>query len=67
MADQTYKIVLERYPNSVKLLRAYAGFLETVNNDPWAAAKYYALADKQVTVWGWTVFFHRGSQRLKRS
>ena len=27
-ADRTYRSVLERYPKSVKLLRAYAGFLE---------------------------------------
>lgn len=46
MADKTYKLVLEKYPNSVKLLRAYAGYLETVNNDPWSASKYYTIADK---------------------
>lgn len=39
--------MLERYPNSVKLLRAYASFLETVKNDPWASAKYYNMADEQ--------------------
>lgn len=39
--------MLERYPNSVKLLRAYADFLETVKNDPWTASQYYATADKQ--------------------
>ena len=36
-----------RYPKSVQLLRAYAGFLESVKNDPWAAAQYYTDADKQ--------------------
>ncbi|GAX73194.1 hypothetical protein CEUSTIGMA_g647.t1 [Chlamydomonas eustigma] len=46
MADQTYKTVLARYPNSVKLLRTYANFLETVKNDPWAASHYFELADR---------------------
>lgn len=36
-----------RYPNSVKLIRTYANFLETVKNNPWAAARYYSLADRQ--------------------
>lgn len=26
----------------VQVLRAYARFVEGVNNDPWAAAKYFA-------------------------
>jgi len=36
-----------RYPNSVKLIRTYANFLENVKNNPWAAARFYSLADKQ--------------------
>ncbi|KAG2450719.1 hypothetical protein HYH02_004557 [Chlamydomonas schloesseri] len=45
-ADRTYKMVLDRYPSSVKLLRSYGRFLEEVKNDPWTAAKYYSEADK---------------------
>ncbi|KAG2493479.1 hypothetical protein HYH03_008295 [Edaphochlamys debaryana] len=45
-ADRTYKMVLDRYPSSVKLLRSYGRFLEEVKNDPWTAAKYYGEADK---------------------
>jgi hypothetical protein len=40
-AERTYKTVLERYPTNVKVLRAYARFLEDVKNDPWNAARYY--------------------------
>eukprot|EP00198_Chlamydomonas_reinhardtii_P011170 XP_001700507.1 predicted protein [Chlamydomonas reinhardtii] len=47
LADKTYKLVLERYPKAVKLLRSYANFLEMVKNDPWTAAQYNAEADKQ--------------------
>ncbi|WIA37851.1 hypothetical protein OEZ86_014704 [Tetradesmus obliquus] len=45
-ADKTYQTVLERYPTNVKVLRAYARFLEDVKNDPWSASKYYTEADK---------------------
>ncbi|GIL79405.1 hypothetical protein Vretimale_18290 [Volvox reticuliferus] len=47
LADKTYKMVLERYPKAVKLLRSYALFLETVKNDPWTAAQFYTEAEKQ--------------------
>lgn len=47
-ANRTYRLVLERYPKSAKLLRSYGRFLENVKNDPWGAAKYYAEAEKQV-------------------
>lgn len=47
-ANRTYRLVLERYPKSTKLLRSYGRFLENVKNDPWAASKYYAEAEKQV-------------------
>ncbi len=43
-----YKLVLERYPKSVQLLRSYGKFLEGVKNDPWAAERYFGEADKQV-------------------
>lgn len=41
-ADRTYRMVLERYPTSVKVLRCYARFLEDVQNDPWSAARIHA-------------------------
>lgn len=37
------QVVLERYPKSVKLLRSYGNFLETVKNDPWMAQRYYQV------------------------
>lgn len=46
LADSTYRSVLKKYPKSVKLLRAYAAFLEEVRNNPWAARKYREDADK---------------------
>ncbi|KAG2433266.1 hypothetical protein HXX76_008334 [Chlamydomonas incerta] len=45
-ALKTYRSVLERYPNSVKLLRSYAHFQEEVMNNPWRAAQIYEKADK---------------------
>lgn len=45
-AEKTYRMILERYPTSVKVLRCYAKFLEDVTNDPWTAAKFYAYVDK---------------------
>lgn len=33
-AEKVYRMVLERYPQSVKLVRNYAKFLEHVRNDP---------------------------------
>ena len=45
-ADRAYRAVMERYPKSVRLLRAYAGFLEEVRNNPWGARKYHEEADK---------------------
>eukprot|EP00201_Polytomella_parva_P010619 CAMPEP_0175065308 /NCGR_PEP_ID=MMETSP0052_2-20121109/15845_1 /TAXON_ID=51329 ORGANISM="Polytomella parva, Strain SAG 63-3" /NCGR_SAMPLE_ID=MMETSP0052_2 /ASSEMBLY_ACC=CAM_ASM_000194 /LENGTH=1112 /DNA_ID=CAMNT_0016331813 /DNA_START=820 /DNA_END=4155 /DNA_ORIENTATION=- len=45
-ADKTYRIVLERYPVSTKLLRGYAKFLEVVKIQPLKADKLYTEADK---------------------
>jgi hypothetical protein len=39
-AERAYRTVLQRHPNSVKLLRLYARFLLDVKNDPWAASKW---------------------------
>eukprot|EP00879_Flechtneria_rotunda_P020397 GHRR01021459.1.p1 GENE.GHRR01021459.1~~GHRR01021459.1.p1 ORF type:complete len:889 (+),score=208.65 GHRR01021459.1:224-2890(+) len=47
MAEKTYKLVLDRYPTNAKLLKSYGKFLESVKNDPWGAARYYAEAEKQ--------------------
>jgi PAS domain-containing protein len=44
--DQSFKLLLERYPKSVKLMRSYGMFLEQVKKDPWSAAKYFNEADK---------------------
>ena len=49
-ADRTYKMVLDRYPSSVKLMRSYGRFLEEVKNDPWTAARYYRWG---VPAWTW--------------
>lgn len=38
-AEKVYRVALERYPKSVKLLRIYGKFLEDVRNDPWLAGK----------------------------
>lgn len=43
-AEKTYKMILERYPTSVKVLRAYAKFLEDIKNDPWTAVRFYRCA-----------------------
>jgi hypothetical protein len=45
-AESSYKLVLGRYPGNPKITRTYARFLENVVNNPWKAAKYYALADR---------------------
>ncbi|KAG2497025.1 hypothetical protein HYH03_005028 [Edaphochlamys debaryana] len=45
-AIKTYRMVLDRYPNSVKLLRSYARFQQDVMNNPWRASEVYEKADK---------------------
>ncbi|KAG2495798.1 hypothetical protein HYH03_006041 [Edaphochlamys debaryana] len=45
-AELAYRLGLEVYGNSPKLVRLYAKFLETIKQDPWAAAAYNARADK---------------------
>ncbi|KAG2497028.1 hypothetical protein HYH03_005031 [Edaphochlamys debaryana] len=45
-AIKTYRMVLDRYPNSVKLLRSYARFQQDVMNNPWRASQIYEKADK---------------------
>ncbi|GFR51520.1 hypothetical protein Agub_g13936 [Astrephomene gubernaculifera] len=45
-AQEAYRVVLETYGNSPRLVRLYGKFLETVKNDPWGAANYFAEADR---------------------
>ena len=44
-AEEIYKIVIQKYPKSVKILRAYVRFLRDIKNDPWKAQKYDLQAD----------------------
>ena len=44
-AEETYKVVILKYPKSVKILRAYVRFLREVKNDPHKAQKYDLQAD----------------------
>jgi hypothetical protein len=37
--------VLTRYPNSSKIFRGYARFLEHIKSDPWTAHKYAMVAE----------------------
>ncbi len=39
-------MVLETYGKNPRLVRLYGKFLETVKNDPWGAAEYFAEADR---------------------
>ncbi|KAG2423145.1 hypothetical protein HXX76_015530 [Chlamydomonas incerta] len=45
-AQAAYRVVLESYRNSPKLVRLYGKFLEKIKNDPWGAAEYFAEADR---------------------
>jgi len=44
-AEESYKLVILKYPKSVKVLRAYVRFLREIKNDPWKAQKYELQAD----------------------
>mmetsp|Transcript_42099 Transcript_42099/g.134505 ORF Transcript_42099/g.134505 Transcript_42099/m.134505 type:complete len:1859 (+) Transcript_42099:564-6140(+) len=43
-AMQTYRTMLEHYPKSVKVMRAYGRFLEDIRNDPTSASRYFSEA-----------------------
>lgn len=45
-ADRVYRMFLERYPKSPKLLRYYGHYLEGVKNDPWSASRYFSEAER---------------------
>ncbi|GLI70677.1 hypothetical protein VaNZ11_015617 [Volvox africanus] len=45
-AETAYRVVLELYNNSPRLVRLYARFLETIKQDPWTAAQYHATAER---------------------
>ncbi len=53
-AEETYKVVILKYPKSVKILRAYVRFLREIKNDPWKAQRYDLQADnyEQVKSYG---------------
>ena len=44
-AEEVYKIVIQKYPKSVKVLKAYVRFLRDIKNDPWKAQKYDLQAE----------------------
>ena len=44
-AEEIYKVVILKYPKSVKILRAYVRFLREIKNDPWKAQRYDLQAD----------------------
>ncbi|GAB4813125.1 hypothetical protein N2152v2_000171 [Parachlorella kessleri] len=46
MASHWARLVLDRYPNSPKLLQAYALYLESVKSNPARASRYRAEADR---------------------
>eukprot|EP00741_Cyanophora_paradoxa_P000725 tig00000441_g698.t1 len=46
-ADRNYQVLIEKYPRSIRLLRAYGSFVESVKNDPAAAESYYRRADAE--------------------
>ncbi|KXZ45668.1 hypothetical protein GPECTOR_52g66 [Gonium pectorale] len=45
-AQTAYRVVLESYGNSAKLVRLYGKFLLNIKNDPWGAAEYFTEADR---------------------
>ncbi|KAG2495534.1 hypothetical protein HYH03_006477 [Edaphochlamys debaryana] len=45
-AQAAYRLVLETYGNSPRLVRLYGKFLEFIKNDPWGAAEFYAEAER---------------------
>ncbi|PNH08057.1 Tiny macrocysts protein B, partial [Tetrabaena socialis] len=45
-AQAAYRVVLEGYGSSPKLVRLYGKFLEGCKYDPWGAQEYYAEADR---------------------
>ncbi len=53
-AEETYKVVILKYPKSVKILRAYVRFLREVKINPWKAQRYDLQADnyEQVSICG---------------
>ena len=44
-SEEIYRIVIQKYPKSVKILRAYVRFLREIKNNPWKAQKYELQAD----------------------
>eukprot|EP00741_Cyanophora_paradoxa_P022881 tig00021522_g22101.t1 len=46
-AEKNYTALLSKYPSSIKILRAYGGFVEQVKNDPYKADEYFRMADQE--------------------
>ena len=55
-AEESYKLVILKYPESVKVLRAYVRFLREIKNDPWKAQKYERQADNYEQVCSHSTF-----------
>ncbi|KAG2445088.1 hypothetical protein HYH02_008955 [Chlamydomonas schloesseri] len=45
-AERAYRTVLTRHSTNARLVRLYGRFLESVKFDPWAAAKWFAEAER---------------------
>lgn len=45
-ADECYRVVIGKFPKSVKLLKAYSSFLDEVRNDMLGSKKYQLDAEK---------------------
>ena len=69
-AEESYKLVILKYPESVKVLRAYVRFLRKIKNDPWKAQKYELQADNYEQVsrhssrWKNTLHVHLLTEKL---
>lgn len=63
-ADAAYRSVIARYPHSVKLLKAFANFLEEVRSNPWEAKKYRERAERAEQAIADTTFDEGGLQKV---
>ncbi|GIL42523.1 hypothetical protein Vafri_484 [Volvox africanus] len=45
-AESAYRVAMELYNNSPRLVQLYARFLETIKQDPWTASQYYQTAER---------------------
>eukprot|EP00741_Cyanophora_paradoxa_P011385 tig00020556_g10996.t1 len=47
VAEKNYVALLQKYPRSVRVLRAFGSFIEQVKNDALVAEDYYRMADAE--------------------